>query len=63
MSYLLAAYSVVWILIFAYIQSISSKQKKLDREVETLRKLIEQNPSTQGRHHVEVGVEIDIREK
>lgn len=41
MSYLLAAYSVVWILIFAYVLSISSKQKKLDREMETLRKLIE----------------------
>jgi len=41
MSYLLAAYSLVWILLFAYILSISSKQKKLDREMETLRKLIE----------------------
>jgi CcmD family protein len=41
MSYLLAAYSVVWILIFAYILSISSKQKKLEVEMETLRKLLE----------------------
>jgi CcmD family protein len=41
MSYLLAAYSLVWILLFAYILSISSKQKKLDMEVETLRKLLE----------------------
>ena len=41
MSYLLAAYSLVWILLFAYILSISSKQKKLDTEVETLRKLLE----------------------
>jgi len=41
MSYLLAAYSVVWILIFAYILSISSKQKKLEMEMETLRKLLE----------------------
>ncbi|HLE71039.1 MAG TPA: CcmD family protein [Vicinamibacteria bacterium] len=41
MSYLLAAYSVVWILLFAYILSISSKQKKLEVEMETLRKLLE----------------------
>ncbi len=41
MSYLLAAYSVVWILLFAYILSISSKQKKLEMEMETLRKLLE----------------------
>ncbi len=41
MSYLLAAYSLVWILLFAYILSISSKQKKLDMEVETLRRLLD----------------------
>ena len=41
MSYLLAAYSLVWILLFAYVLSISSKQKKLDMEVDTLRKLLD----------------------
>jgi CcmD family protein len=41
MSYLLAAYSLVWILLFAYVLSISSKQKKLELEVETLRKLLD----------------------
>ncbi len=41
MSYLLAAYSVVWILLFSYILSISSKQKKLEMELDTLRKLLE----------------------
>ena len=41
MSYLLAAYSLVWILLFAYILSISSKQKKLEMEMETLRKLLD----------------------
>lgn len=43
MSYLFAAYAVVWIALFSYILSISSRQKKLDREMETLRKLLEQN--------------------
>lgn len=42
MSYLFAAYAVVWIVLFAYVMSISSKQKKLDREMETLKKLLEQ---------------------
>jgi len=41
MSYLLVAYSLVWILLFAYILSISSKQRKLELEMETLRKLLE----------------------
>jgi CcmD family protein len=41
MSYLFAAYSVVWILLFGYVLSISSKQKKLETEMETLRKLLE----------------------
>jgi CcmD family protein len=42
MSYLFSAYAVVWIALFAYVLSISSKQKELDREMETLRKLLEQ---------------------
>lgn len=42
MSYLFSAYAVVWILLFAYVVSISSKQKKLDREMDTLKKILEQ---------------------
>jgi CcmD family protein len=42
MSYLFAAYAAVWILLFAYVVSISSRQKKLDREMETLKKILEQ---------------------
>ncbi len=41
MSYLLAAYSLVWILLFFYVLSISTKQKKLELELETLRRLLE----------------------
>jgi CcmD family protein len=39
--YLFSGYAVVWIFIFTYILSISSKQKKLETEMETLRKLLE----------------------
>ncbi len=42
MSYLFTAYAVVWILLFAYIMSVSGKQKRLDQEIETLRKILEQ---------------------
>lgn len=42
MSYLFAAYAVTWMLLFAYLMGISNKQKKLDAELTTLRKLIEQ---------------------
>lgn len=42
MSYLFAAYAVVWIVLFGYVMSISSKQKSLDREISTLKKLLEQ---------------------
>ena len=41
MSYLFSAYAAVWILLFFYILSLSSRQRKLDREMETLRKLVE----------------------
>jgi CcmD family protein len=40
MSYLFTAYTVVWILLFAYIMSVSSKQKQLDFEIETLKKIL-----------------------
>ncbi len=41
MSYLFTAYAVVWILLFAYIMSVSSKQKQLDQEIGTLRQILE----------------------
>ena len=42
MSYLFAAYAVTWILIFFYLMGIGSKQKKLDAELATLKRVIEQ---------------------
>ncbi len=42
MSYLFAAYAVTWIFLFLYLLGISAKQKKLDTEIATLKKLIEQ---------------------
>ncbi len=42
MSYLFAAYAVTWVHLFFYLLGISAKQKKLDAEIVTLKKLIEQ---------------------
>lgn len=42
MSYLFAAYAVVWIALFTYVMNISSKQRVLDEEMKTLKKLLEQ---------------------
>jgi len=42
MIYLFSAFAVTWLLIFIYILSLSAKQKMLDEEIRTLRKIIEQ---------------------
>jgi CcmD family protein len=36
MTYLFAAYAVFWGFTFAYIFTIASRQKRLEREIETL---------------------------
>lgn len=41
LGYLFAAYAVIWLVLFIYILSIASRQKKLGVELETLRKLVE----------------------
>ena len=41
LGFLFAGYAVVWIFIFSYILRLSSKQRKLETEMETLRKLLE----------------------
>jgi len=42
MSYLFAAYMVIWIALFTYILSLSKRKKRLDREIETLRRILEE---------------------
>ena len=41
MGYLFAAYSVFWALTFIFVLSIASKQKKLEKEIEALKKALE----------------------
>lgn len=47
MPYLFAAFSVVWIVIFLYVLSISRRQRELSREVETLRRMTEEKTNTE----------------
>jgi CcmD family protein len=42
MPYLFAAFCAVWIVLFLYLLSLSRRQQSLTREVEALRKLMEQ---------------------
>jgi CcmD family protein len=42
MSFLFAAYMVIWISLFAYLMSLSKKQQRLDREIETLKRILDQ---------------------
>jgi len=42
MPYLFAAFCAVWIVLFLYLLSLSRRQQALSREVEALRKLMEQ---------------------
>jgi CcmD family protein len=39
--YLFAAYAVFWVITFAFVFSMSRRQKRLQREVEALRKALE----------------------
>ena len=38
MSYLFAAYAVFWTLTFVFVFSISSRQKRLEKEIEALKR-------------------------
>ncbi len=48
MSYLFAAFSVVWIVIFLYTLLISRRQRELSQEVEMLRRMTEERTKAQS---------------
>ena len=41
MSYLFAAFSVVWLAVFGYAAWVAGRQRALTREVEALRRMVE----------------------
>lgn len=42
LSFLFAAYTAIWILIFAYVMSLSRRNRTLENEIEELRELLQQ---------------------
>ena len=40
-SYLIPAYAIFWLVTFAYVFTIRSRQKNLEKDIETLRLLVE----------------------
>jgi CcmD family protein len=46
LSYLFAAYTIIWAVIFGYLYLMQRKQRRLDREIELLKEsLSKQNPN------------------
>jgi CcmD family protein len=45
MSYLFWAYAVIWILIFGYLARITTRQNRLNRDIEMLRQTLEERPA------------------
>ncbi len=46
-SFLIPAYAVFWLVTFGYVFSIRSRQKNLEKDIETLRTLVEKKKSNQ----------------
>jgi len=46
-SFLIPAYAVFWLVTFAYVFTIRSRQKNLEKDIETLRMLVEKKKSIQ----------------
>lgn len=45
LTYLVAAYAVIWIVLFGYILNLLKKQKVLSREIDRLKTELEKNNS------------------
>jgi CcmD family protein len=47
-SFLIPAYAVYWLLTFLYVFSVRSRQKNLEKDIETLRMLVEKKKEDGG---------------
>ena len=48
-AFLIPAYAFFWLLTFLYVFSVRSRQKNLEKDIETLRLLVEKKQETPGR--------------
>ncbi|MFC2070088.1 CcmD family protein [Chloroflexota bacterium] len=49
LSYLFAAYTVIWVVIFLYILFIQRKQRRLQRQIDALQESIDRNNQRESR--------------
>jgi CcmD family protein len=47
-SFLIPAYAMFWLLTFLYVFSVRSRQKNLEKDIETLRLLVEKKQETKS---------------
>ncbi len=47
-NYLLAAFIIIWAVLFIYIAALSQRQKRLRREIDLLKKNLNQQPPGRG---------------
>ena len=48
-SFLIPAYAIFWLFTFVYVFSVRSRQKNLEKDIETLRLLVEKKKETGSR--------------
>jgi len=44
MGYLFAAYTVIWLVVFGYVLSLSNRQSRLKRELDSLKETLKTQP-------------------
>jgi CcmD family protein len=45
MSFLFAAYTAIWVLLFLYIQVLSRRNRRMEKEIEELQELMKGRPA------------------
>ncbi len=51
--YLLAAFAIVWAVVFGYVLILLSRQKRLQREIDSLKRSLEENNTNSVEHKTE----------
>lgn len=51
--YLLAAFAIVWAVVFGYVLILLNRQKRLQREIDSLKRSLEKNNTNSVEHKTE----------
>ena len=49
LGYLMAAYTVIWVVVFGYVLFMQRKQRRLQRQIDVLRESVEQMRTSDGK--------------